>query len=253
MRRTKKNIKFKNKKTKSYKRLLHSARPSLLAKAGMISDRSSIPMGRPVDFDYGYDRNSVPMGVPYGFDTGQTSSPVPEGVPVGLYPILLPSRSASSNSEYHDALDPVEYYVERILSGVDLREAIREYEDYIYTEVMNAKTAKERADIVRTASKVPDSLYAKFRKLDKEYDREFPYWPESSLWALNEPRRVLTSNDRARKHMLQIERAKVFKAVRATEEIELWAKENTGITARASRSLNKGLTRAARKIMSVVR
>lgn len=243
MRRTKKNIKFKNKKTKSYKRLLHSARPSLLAKAGMISDRSPIPMGRPVDFDY--DRSSVPMGVPYGFDIGQTSSQVPEGAPVGLYPSLtpsLPSRSASSNSEYHDALDPIELHVERIMTGVDPIEDIEAYAERIETKVLNARTAKERADIVREASNVHASLSEKFDKLDEEY-----------LNLSRIPRKQRTSNYRAKEEMLGQERARAARAVRAARDIELWTKAQTGITARASRSLNKGLTRATRKIMSVVR
>ena len=242
MRRKKKNIKFKNKKTKSYKRLLHSTRPSLLAKAGMISERSSIPMGRPVDFDYGYDRNSVPVGVPYGFDIGQTSSQVPEGAPVGLYPILLPSRSASSNSVYHDALDPIELHVERIMTGVDPIEDIKAYAEHIETKVLNARTAKERADIVREASNVHASLSEKFEKLHEEY-----------LNLYKTPRKQWTSNYREKAEMLAQERARAARAVRAARDIELWAKAQTGITARASRSLNKGLTRATRKIMSAVR
>lgn len=247
MRRTKKYKKFRNKKTKSYKQLLHSARKSLLAKAGMIADRSSPPMGIPVDFDY--DRNSVlpPMGIPVGSDIGQTSNQVPQGAPVGLYPVLTPLRSTSNNSEYHDALDPSEYHVERITTGVDPSEAIDEYADYIYTEVMNAKTAKERADIVRMASNVHAFFSAKYEKLDKEFDLEF-----GGMFDFKK-RELAKRNNRARYEMMGIAKAKVKRAANATKEIELWAKKNTAITAVANRSLNKGLTRATQKIMSAVR
>ena len=242
MRRTKKYKKFRNKKTKSYKQLLHSARKSLLAKAGMIADRSSPPMGIPVDFDY--DRNSVlpPMGIPVGSDIGQTSNQVLQGAPVGLYPVLTPLRSTSNNSEYHDALDPSEYHVERITTGVDPIEAIHDYEDYIYTEVMNAKTANERADIVRTASNVHASLVEKFEKLNEEF-----------IHLNNRPRRQWTSNHRAQREMLLNERAGAAKAVMVAREIELWAKKNTAISAVANRFLNKGLTSAKQRIMSAVR
>ena len=108
MRRTKKNRNFRNKKTKSYKRRLHNARPSLLAKAGMIADRSPVPMGIPVD------HGEIPMGIPVAHGEIPMGIPVahreiPMDMPLGLDPLFSqshsPVRSASNNSEYYDALD----------------------------------------------------------------------------------------------------------------------------------------------------
>ena len=144
MRKTKKNMKFKNKKKNYYKRL------PLLAKAGMIANRSSrttVPKGKPVGkLSSLFRSSSVPVGaviyqdaptrdslypvlqdepsssVPVGtviYPDAPTrnslypvlpdepSSSVPMGLPVSLYPSvpITPSRGSSISSSEGDYLD----------------------------------------------------------------------------------------------------------------------------------------------------
>ena len=252
MRRTKKKIKnLGTKKSKAYKRRLHSVRPSLFTKAGMITDRSSPPTGIPVlmgtPVDPTYERQIV---YPPAHGTGMavvpgmlvpTSSQVPHNAPAGFNPSLLPSHSGSNTTEYRDALDPIELHAQRIMTGVNLDEAIHNYADRIISEVMNARTAKDRAIILKATSTVYALLAEKFNTLDTQ------------VWTDDTPRRQHTSNYRARREALAQERARARKAMEAASIIKLWAIKQTGITARTSRYLRKNLTRATQRIINVGR
>jgi hypothetical protein len=110
MRKTKKNMKFKNKKKNYYKRL------PLLAKAGMIADRSSpttVPKGKPVGVLSSLFRSSsVPVGTPLYLDNYQevpAREPLyPELIDIPSTPIRISSISSSdSEKNFYDAIDPI--------------------------------------------------------------------------------------------------------------------------------------------------
>jgi hypothetical protein len=95
-------MKFKNKKKNYYRRL------SLLAKAGMIADRSS-------------QINKIPLGL----NVEQDLNPVPMGLPVSLYPPLpiTPSRRSSISSSEGNYVDAVDYEVELEKAEIELKKA----------------------------------------------------------------------------------------------------------------------------------
>jgi len=124
MRKTKKNMKFKNKKKNYYKRYSNNRayinrRLPSLAKAGMIANRSpptTVPMGKPVGTLSSLLRSSsVPVGT--------VSYPdIFSEVPVSLYPELPPMTPLRSMSK-EDYVDAVDYEFELKKAEIKLEEA----------------------------------------------------------------------------------------------------------------------------------
>jgi hypothetical protein len=217
MRKTKKNMKFKNKKKNYYKRL------PLLAKAGMIADRSSqideIPLGLIVEQDI----NSVPMGLP-----------------VSLYPSLprTPSRRSSISSfegDYLDAYDPI----------VELEKAeIRaEGAQMAAAKATAAREAAEAYVINRQQAVYNFTEYAQASMFSSPKD-----WAEVRV-----AKERLANAKRTLREAITMEKASVALAAEQKKELqEARIKANEFKTA-TKKSLSRRVIGATRKIMTTLR
>jgi hypothetical protein len=217
MRGTKKNMKFKNKKKNYYRRL------PLLAKAGMIADRSSqideIPLGLIVEPDI----NSVPMGLP-----------------VSLYPSLprTPSRRSSissSEGDYHDAYDPI----------VELEKAeIRaEGAQMAAAKATAAREAAEAYVINRQRAVYNFTEYAQASMFSSPKD-----WAE-----VRAAKERLANAKQALKEAITMEKASTALAAERKKELQEATMKAEAFVASTKKSLSRRVIGATRKIMTTLR
>jgi hypothetical protein len=210
-------MKFKNKKKNYYRRL------PLLAKAGMIADRSSqideIPLGLIVEPDI----NSVPMGLP-----------------VSLYPSLprTPSRRSSissSEGDYHDAYDPI----------VELEKAEIRAE--------GAQMAAAKATAAREAAEA----YVINRQRAVYNSTEFAlsiYGDRPKDWVrVAEQKERLANAKQALKEAITMEEAAVALAAEQEKELQEAIIKANEFKAATKKSLSRRVIGATRKIMTTLR
>jgi hypothetical protein len=219
-------MKFKNKKKNYYKRL------PLLAKAGMIADRSSpttVPVGKPVGMLSSLLRSSsVPVGTVIYPDAPTRNS---------IYPVLPPMTPLRSRSN-EDYVDAVDYEFE--LEKAEIR---AEGAQMAAAKATAAREAAEAYVINRQQAVYNFTEYAQVSMFSSPKD-----WAEVRV-----AKERLANAKRTLREAITMEKASVALAAERKNELqEARIKANEFKTA-TKKSLSRRVIGATRKIMTTLR
>jgi len=217
MRGTKKNTKIRNKKKNYYKRL------PLLAKAGMIANRSS-----QID------------EIPLGLIVEQDINPVPIGLPVSLYPPLpiTPSRRSSISSSEGNYVDAVDYEVE--LEKAEIR---AEGAQMAAAKATAAREAAEAYVINRQQAVYNFTEYAQASMFSSPKD-----WAEVRV-----AKERLANAKRTLREAITMEEAAVALAAERKKELQEATMKAEAFVASTKKSLSRRVIGATQKIMTTLR